>query len=87
MHYTDTFTEHERKGVEAHFGTPWEELDDTAKLMRGLVYRHTLSPEAIAKQILGTNTLTDIDPADREKARSILGGFGVNLSGDSNNAV
>ena len=47
------FTEHERKRVEEYFGTPWEELSEAGKVMRGLIYRHTLSPEAIAKQIIG----------------------------------
>lgn len=47
------FTEPERQGVVKQYGTPWEELSDEAKLMRGLIYRHTLSPKAIADQIIG----------------------------------
>jgi hypothetical protein len=53
MHINDRFTEGERKGVEIYYGTPWDELSDAAKIMRGLVYRHALSPEAIAKMIVG----------------------------------
>jgi hypothetical protein len=46
------FTEGERKGVEDYYGTPWDELTDAGKVLRGLVYRHTLSPKAISDYIM-----------------------------------
>jgi hypothetical protein len=49
------FTEPERQGVVKQYGTQWEELSESAKLMRGLIYRHTLSPKAIANQLMGTS--------------------------------
>lgn len=90
MHLIDTLTENERKGVEAHFGTPWEELSEMGKLMRGLMYRHCLSPEALTTQITGSctsNNINDIsDPTKQDVVRSMLMSI-RELSGDINNAI
>lgn len=50
------FTDAEKLGVERHWGQKWDDLTDAGKLLRGIAYRYTLSPKAIAESIVGPET-------------------------------
>ena len=47
------FTADEIRGIEQHFNVKWEEMSDTGKMFKGLIYRHSLSPTAMANMIVG----------------------------------
>ena len=50
------FTDDEKRGVERHWGQKWDDLTDAGKLLRGIAYRYTLSPKAIAEAVCGPET-------------------------------
>ena len=56
------FTQEEKNGVERHFKVKWDELTELGQMFKGLVYRHTLSPKAIADQIMGPASSSEVAP-------------------------
>lgn len=49
---TIEFTLEEIAGIERHFNVKWDTLPPSGKLIKGIVYRYSFSPEAIAKSII-----------------------------------